>query len=89
MFHNGENIVHIPALEVNEIVDTTGAGDSFNGAFAYAYKSGLAMEEAVSFANLTSSVSIQKFGAQTGAPNFEEVQAQKGYQDQWHFENNN
>lgn len=87
IFHNGEKIIYIPALEVDEIVDTTGAGDTFNGAFAYAYQSNLSIKEAVSFANLTSSVSIQKFGAQTGAPDFKEIQAQKGYQKYWEFEN--
>lgn len=87
MFHDGEKLVHIPAVEVDEIVDTTGAGDTFNGAFAYAHQSGLTMEEAVTFANLTSSVSIQKFGAQTGAPDFKEIQAHKSYQNHWKFDN--
>ncbi|GMA48001.1 ribokinase [Tetragenococcus muriaticus] len=87
MFHDGEKMVHIPALEVDEIVDTTGAGDTFNGAFAYAQQSSLTIEEAVTFANLTSSVSIQKFGAQTGAPSFEEIQALKEYENSWGFKN--
>ena len=51
-------------------VDTTGAGDTFNGALAYALTTGQSIKEAVRFANFAASLSVEKFGAQGGMPNF-------------------
>ena len=36
MYHNGNEIVKIPAIPVKHVEDTTGAGDTFNGNFAAA-----------------------------------------------------
>ena len=58
-------------------VDTTGAGDTFNGAFAHAITNGQSIEEAVFFANIAASLSVEKFGAQGGMPKLEEVIARK------------
>ncbi|UVI31834.1 ribokinase [Paenibacillus spongiae] len=54
-------------------VDTTGAGDSFNAALAFALAQGKPMHDAVSFAVTAASLSVQKFGAQDGMPTLEEV----------------
>ncbi|MUG44068.1 ribokinase [Paenibacillus woosongensis] len=54
-------------------VDTTGAGDTFNGGLAYALGSGAGLGEAVSFAVAASALSVTKLGAQTGMPTYEEV----------------
>lgn len=56
-----------PTYEV-EVVDTTAAGDSFNGAFAYAMSCGVEFEPAVDFANLLAAVSTTGFGAQSAMP---------------------
>ncbi|MCC5890835.1 MAG: ribokinase, partial [Alkalibacterium sp.] len=40
IFHDGERIQTVPSLTVDKVVDTTGAGDTFNGAFAFAHASG-------------------------------------------------
>ncbi|MPN26668.1 Bifunctional protein HldE [bioreactor metagenome] len=56
-----------PTYEV-EVVDTTAAGDSFNGAFAYAMSCGVDFEPAVDFANLLAAVSTTGFGAQSAMP---------------------
>lgn len=58
-------------------VDTTGAGDTFNGAFAHAITNGQSIEEAVFFANIAASLSVEKFGAQGGMPKLEQVIARK------------
>lgn len=54
-------------------VDTTGAGDTFNGALGVALAEQLPFEEAVRFANAAASLSVEKMGAQGGMPKREEV----------------
>jgi ribokinase len=54
-------------------VDTTAAGDVFNGALAVAISEGKKLEEAVHFANKAASVSVTRMGAQTSAPFRNEV----------------
>lgn len=56
-----------------KVVDTTGAGDTLNGAFAFIKSRGVTMEEALRFANTAASLSTEKFGAQGGMPTFDEV----------------
>jgi ribokinase len=72
IYKNGE-IIEIPSIQV-EAVDTTGAGDSFNGALATALCDGLAIEEACQFANVIGAISVTKLGAQTGMPTKKEVE---------------
>ena len=57
----------IPACKAN-VVDTTGAGDTFNGAFAYALANQYPVAEALRFANTAAGLSTEKFGAQGGMP---------------------
>lgn len=56
-------------------VDTTAAGDCFNGAFAVALAEGKGVEEAIRFANLASSIAVTRAGAQKSLPEREEVDA--------------
>ena len=56
------------------VVDTTGAGDTFNGAFATARCEGLAIKEAIRFANAAAALSVGKIGAQGGMPWRKEVE---------------
>lgn len=57
----------IPVVPV-KAVDTTAAGDVFNGALAVALAEGKDLEEAVSFANKAASISVTRLGAQASAP---------------------
>ncbi|GFZ84715.1 ribokinase [Paenibacillus marchantiophytorum] len=63
----GETIVKIPAYRV-PVVDTTGAGDAYNGGLAYALAAGSSLSEAVQFASKVSAMSVTKLGAQAGMP---------------------
>lgn len=65
-------IVLIPARKVN-VVDTTGAGDTLNGAFTVAVTEGKNITDALVFANAAAGLSTEKFGAQGGMPTYEEV----------------
>lgn len=71
-FFDGSNIISVPAYK-NKVVDTTGAGDTFNGALAAAILEGKKLEEAINFANKAASLSITKLGAQSGMPTLEEL----------------
>lgn len=62
----------VPALLV-EAVDTTGAGDAFNGALAYGLAQGWPLTRTVPFAVTAASVSVTRFGAQAGMPTLSEV----------------
>lgn len=68
---NGE-IVLIPARKSN-VVDTTGAGDTLNGAFTVAITEGMDIKKALAFANAAAGLSTEKFGAQGGMPSRGEV----------------
>ena len=64
----------IPAYHIENLVDTTGAGDTFNGAFSFAYWiKGWDLEKSCRFANAAASLKIQKLGARTGMPNNQEI----------------
>ncbi len=54
-------------------VDTTAAGDCFNGAFVVALAEGKGQKEAVVFANAASSIAVTRNGAQTSIPGREET----------------
>ena len=64
----------IPAYKVDNIIDTTGAGDTFNGAFSYGYWiNGWNLEKACRYANASAALKIQKLGARTGMPSQSEL----------------
>lgn len=56
-------------------VDTTAAGDVFNGALAVALGEGRTLEASVRFANAAASISVTRRGAQPSAPYREEIEA--------------
>lgn len=56
-----------------KVVDTTGAGDTFNGILAVELSKGMALEEAIERASTGASLSVQKFGAQPGMPSEKEI----------------
>jgi ribokinase len=65
---------HIPAFKV-KVVDTTGAGDAFNGGFAVALGEGKGLEEAIRFANATAGLSVTRPGTAPAMPRRDEVEA--------------
>jgi ribokinase len=69
---SAKEIVQIPALQVN-VVDTTGAGDTLNGALAFKLAQGSNLEDAVKFANVAAGCSIEALGAQSGMPSYQQV----------------
>lgn len=67
MYYDGHQIVQVQGFATTA-VDTTGAGDTFNGALAHKLCEGANLTEAVQFANIAGSLSVEQFGAQGGMP---------------------
>lgn len=73
MYFDGEKIVKVKAIKTT-VVDTTGAGDTFNGALAVALSKDEPLFKAINFANVAASLSIEKLGAQAGMPSLSMVE---------------
>jgi len=63
----------VPAFEV-DAVDTTAAGDVFNGALAVALAEGRPLERAVQFAAAAAALSVTQLGAQPSAPSRQAIE---------------
>jgi len=72
-----EKVQHLPGRKV-DVVDTTGAGDAFNGALAVALAEGKGLPEAVAFANAAAALQVTKLGTAPAMPHRNEVEALLG-----------
>jgi ribokinase len=71
---NEDRIFHSPGFPV-KVVDTTGAGDVFHGAFIYGLLKKWDLKKTAQFANACASMKCRKLGGRAGIPNFDEVTA--------------
>lgn len=71
---NGQTIV-VPAVKAGPVVDTTGAGDSFNAGIAVALSEGKTLPEAIRFACAVAGLKVTRAGAGAGMPRRAEVDA--------------
>ena len=74
---DGKNSRMVPAYKVDAI-DTTGAGDAFNGGFVTALAEGKDIFEASEFGNALASLSVQKFGTAPSMPQRAEIDERFG-----------
>ena len=72
---DGPNRERFPGYPVANVVDTTGAGDTFNGVLAARLAEGEALPDAIRAANAAAALSIAAAGAREGMPTREAVQA--------------
>lgn len=72
--HDGTRHAIIPARKV-QAVDTTGAGDAFNGGLVAALSEGKDLWEAVRFATALASLSVQRYGTTNSMPTRAEIDA--------------
>lgn len=63
---------HVPSFKV-DVVDTTGAGDAFNGAFALALAEGKDIYDATVFANAAAALSVTRIGTAPAMAHREEI----------------
>ena len=67
-------VVHYPAFAA-DVVDTTGAGDVFHGAFLAAYLRGKGLEHCIRFAQYAAARKCEHIGGRRGIPNWDTVEA--------------
>ncbi len=75
LYHDGTTTMHVPAFDAGPVVETTGAGDAFNGGFAAALARGMAPLDAVRFGCATAAISVTRPGTAPSMPDLAEVQA--------------
>jgi ribokinase len=75
LFHDGTQTVHVPAISAGPVVETTGAGDAFNGGFATALAEGADPVAAVRFGCATAGISVTRPGTAPSMPSRAEIDA--------------
>ena len=75
LFHNKSQSVHIPIYSAGKVVDTTGAGDAFNGGFAAALARGENAISAAHFGSAVAGISVTRLGTAPSMPHLSEINA--------------
>ncbi len=75
LLHTKQRSVHIPVVNAGVVVDTTGAGDAFNGGFAAALARGDDAEAAARFGSVVAGISVTRPGTAPSMPTLAEVRA--------------
>ncbi len=74
-FANSSESYFVDAYNLkDDVLDTTGAGDAFNGAFAYALSKNQNNKDAIEFANKVAGISTTRAGAANAMPKLKEVE---------------
>lgn len=76
LLDDGAMPMRVEALKV-EAVDTTAAGDTYNGVLASVIAEGRSLIEAMREANVAAAISVTRMGAQPAAPTREEINEMK------------
>ena len=74
VFLDGETFGRMDAFPV-EVVDTTGAGDVFHGAFCYGLTEGLPLQRNLAFASAAAAMKCRRLGGRAGIPGRDEIVA--------------
>lgn len=75
LIHNSRISELVPPVSAGPVVETTGAGDAFNGGFAVALARGLSPVEAARFACAVAGISVTRAGTAPSMPTLAEVEA--------------
>lgn len=75
LYRDRETQLHIPVINAGPVVETTGAGDAFNGGFAVALSEGMEIETALRFGNATAGLSVTRAGAASAMAGRDEIDA--------------
>lgn len=75
LFKDTDKTVHVPAIIAGPALETTGAGDAFNGGFATALAEGKDPVEAVRFGCAVAGISVTRAGTAPSMPSRAEVDA--------------
>jgi ribokinase len=75
LYRDRTRSVHVPVISAGPVVETTGAGDAFNGGFAVALSEGMDVVEAVRFGCATAGISVTRPGTAPSMPSRAEIEA--------------
>lgn len=75
LFRDRTRSVHVPVISAGPVVETTGAGDAFNGGFAVALSEGRDVVEAMRFGCATAGISVTRPGTAPSMPARAEIDA--------------
>jgi ribokinase len=75
LYHTRTQSELVPAFKAGSVVETTGAGDAFNGGFAAALSKGMAPLDAVRFGSAVAGISVTRAGTAPSMPTLAEVEA--------------
>ena len=75
LYHDATQSVHVPVVSAGAVVETTGAGDAFNGGFAVALSEGRNVIDAVRFGCATAGISVTRPGTAPAMPSRSEIDA--------------
>ena len=75
LYHTAKESVLVPAFNAGKVVETTGAGDAFNGGFAAALAAGRTPRDAVRFGCATAGISVTRPGTAPSMPTLSEIEA--------------
>ena len=73
VYKENNEIFLISSLEVTEVLDSTGAGDIYHGAFVYFLANGYDLIDVVKLSNITGALSVRYIGTRNSIPNLNEV----------------
>ncbi len=75
LYRDRTRSVHVPVISAGPVVETTGAGDAFNGGFAVALGEGRDVVDAVRFGCATAGISVTRAGTAPAMPSRDEIEA--------------
>lgn len=75
LYQDATRTVHVPPFSAGPVVETTGAGDAFNGGFAAALAEGQDPVDAVRFGSATAGISVTRAGTAPAMPARAEIEA--------------
>jgi ribokinase len=75
LFRDRNRSVHVPVISAGPVVETTGAGDAFNGGFAVALSEGRDVVDAVRFGCATAGISVTRPGTAPAMPARADIEA--------------
>lgn len=75
LFRDARREAHVPAMRAGPVIETTGAGDAFNGAFAVALAEGADPVDAARFGCAAAAISVTRHGTAPSMPSRDDIDA--------------
>ena len=74
IFNEDVGLFHQPAFKIDNVMDTTGCGDSYHGAFLYGLIHNMSLQKTAEFASAVAALNTQFLGGRRGLPSLEIVE---------------